>query len=98
MPFRRYFANRGAPHPLAYSMLTLAAGMLVCMIIAVTISVQASNRAIRESEQGQCETLQADVDAYTEVPPSSPAGIRQMQSKMERLRQLQCPKGREEQK
>lgn len=95
MPFRRFYAARGVEHPLVYSMATLALGMLVCMIIAVTISVQASNRAIRESEQGQCDTLQADVDAYTEAPPATKAGIRQMQSKMERLKQLQCPKGRE---
>jgi hypothetical protein len=49
-PFRRYFADRGSNHPVAYSILTLALGALACMAISVVISVTASNRAIRQNE------------------------------------------------
>jgi predicted histidine transporter YuiF (NhaC family) len=63
MPFRRYFEQRGAHHPVAYSMAVLALGMIVCMTIAVAISVQASNRAIEQGlareREIQRETLVA---------------------------------------
>jgi hypothetical protein len=52
-PFRRMLAARGASHPAAYSILIVIAGMLVCMVTAVTISVQASNRAIDKALQVQ---------------------------------------------
>lgn len=51
MPLRGWFAARGSAHPVAYSMLTLAAGMIACMVIAVSISVSASNRAIDRAIQ-----------------------------------------------
>ena len=49
MPLRKFFADRGANHPVAYSMLVLSLGMIACMAIAVVISVQASNRAIKQN-------------------------------------------------
>jgi hypothetical protein len=49
MPFRQWFAKRGAKHPVAYSNALLAGGVLVSMTIAVVISIQASNRAIQQS-------------------------------------------------
>lgn len=55
MPLRRWFADRGAQHPTAYSFITLAAGMLAAMAIAVVISVSASNRAIAQNEAQEAE-------------------------------------------
>lgn len=40
-------------------MFTLALGMIACMAIAVTISVSASNRAIRQNQQQEIEQQQA---------------------------------------
>lgn len=51
MPLRRFFARLGARHPVAYSNLTLAAGVLACMIIAVMVSVSASRTAARKAAQ-----------------------------------------------
>lgn|SRR4051812_30995506 len=75
MPLRRFFAQRGLKHPAAYSSAALALGVLVCMAIAVTISVQASNRAIaqnigqeraaRESARlATCEVVLTQGDAF----------------------------------
>lgn len=50
MPLRHLFAARGARHPVAYSMLTLALGMVACMAIGVWVSISASNRAIHQNE------------------------------------------------
>lgn len=36
-------------HAQRYPVITLALGMFVCMVIAVVVSVQASNRATRQS-------------------------------------------------
>jgi hypothetical protein len=47
MPFRQWFASRGAHHPFAYSMITLAGGMLVCMVISVSVSVANTDRAVK---------------------------------------------------
>lgn len=70
----------------------LSAAVIVCMLAAVCISVRASDRAIRKSERAQCESVQSDVDAYTEVPPQTRSGINQLRSKQELLRRLGCPK------
>jgi hypothetical protein len=82
MPFRRWFAERGANHPVAYSMLTLALGMVVCMAIAVGISVQATKRAVaqermsREQQRGAaCTVINRINEAYTEDPPVTKAGV-----------------------
>ena len=91
-PFRRVFAQAGVNHPVGYSILLLAASMVVCMLAAVTISIKASNHAIRESERAQCESIQADVDAYVEVPPITRSGINQLRSKRELLQSLGCPR------
>jgi nitrate reductase cytochrome c-type subunit len=56
MPFRRWFAERGAGHPAAYSLLVLALGMVVCMAAAVAVSNANTNRALArmvESEKRQ---------------------------------------------
>jgi hypothetical protein len=81
MPFRRWYAEHGAKHPTAYSMLTLAVGMLACMAIAVLISVQASDRAIERDRQSRQEARKASCllinqinNAYKEDPPVSTAG------------------------
>ena len=91
MPFRYVLKRAGVDHPVGYSLAMLALGMIVCMMAAVVISVRASERAIRESERGQCETIQADVDAYREEPPTTKAGRNQLRSKEDRLRDLGCP-------
>lgn len=49
MPFRRWFAEHDASHPVAYSILTLVVGVIAAMTISVVISVQASNRAIAQN-------------------------------------------------
>lgn len=77
-----------------YLVACLAAGMLACMLASVCISVRASEQAIRKAEQGQCDGLQADVDAYREEPPITKSGKRQLQSKVDRLRALHCPEGK----
>lgn len=52
-PFRRILAARGVRHPAAYSMVIVIAGLLVTMVTSVTISTQASNRAIRKVQQAE---------------------------------------------
>lgn len=94
-PFRRILKSGQVKHPVGYSLLLLAVGMLVCMLTAVTISIEASNRAIREAERGQCESLQADVDAYREEPPVTKSGRNQLLSKERRIQALGCPKPKE---
>jgi hypothetical protein len=85
MPFRRWFAERGAHHPVVYSMLTLAGGMLVCMVIAVGISVQASNRAIdrsiaqeraaREQQRAAaCVLIDTMIEVYSQPTPPTITG------------------------
>jgi hypothetical protein len=90
-PFRYVFREAGVKHPVGYSLVLAGAAMIVCMMAAVCISLKASERAIRISERGQCDTLQADVDAYREEPPRTAAGIHQLRSKQERLKALGCP-------
>lgn len=85
MPFRRYFAARGADHPLVYSMLVLVLGMLVAMYIAVRISVQASDRAIRQNREQErvaqekariaaCVVIDRMVKVYTDPTPPTITG------------------------
>lgn len=47
MPFRRWFAERGADHPAAYSILTLALGMVTSMGVAVGVSNANTDRAVK---------------------------------------------------
>lgn len=47
MPLRRWFAQRGSDHPAAYSILTLALGMIVSMGIAVGVSNANTDRAVK---------------------------------------------------
>lgn len=96
MPFRYVLKKAGTEHPVGYSLAMLALGMIICMMAAVAVSVRASDRAIRESERGQCETIQADVDAYREEPPTTKAGKNQLRAKLARLTELGCPKPKEE--
>jgi hypothetical protein len=60
MPFRRFFERRGVKHPVAYSNAMLALGVIMCMVIAVTASVQASNRALRAEQARERSSFQAE--------------------------------------
>lgn len=66
MPFRRWFAEQGARHPAAYSLLTLAAGGIVCMLISIMVSVQATNYAIERERLAQ-QRAEARERALAEV-------------------------------
>lgn len=101
MPFRQWFAKRGANHPAAYSMLTLALGMIACMAIAVGISVQASNRALRQSEGQQqmedeknrratCVVVTQIENAYKAEPPTTAAGQNVARAWADLSTQLRC--------
>jgi hypothetical protein len=89
-PFRYILKRGGVDHPVGYSLLLLAASMIVCMLAAVTISVRASDRAIRKSEIQQCESVQSDVDAYLATPPTTPAGWNQLRTKQRLLVKWEC--------
>lgn len=67
MPFRRWFAARGVGHPAAYSMAVLALGVVVCMGVAVLISVQASDRAVRAERFARVEALDRERAAREEA-------------------------------
>lgn len=90
-PFRHVLKRSGVEHPVGYSLAMLALGMIVCMLAAVTISVRASDRAIRESERKQCESVTSDVRAYEAVPPTTEAGKAQLRAKRELLVTWECP-------
>jgi hypothetical protein len=92
MPFRNLFRQAGVRHPVGYSLLLAAGAMIVCMMAAVVISVRASDRAVRESERRQCESVLSDVVAYRLTPPVTEAGKNQLRSKEELLRLWGCPK------
>ncbi len=88
----RYKPTRGGEErPWGYPLVLLAVGMLVCMMAAVVISTRASDRAIREAERGQCDTIASDILAYQEVPPTTPAGWYQLRVKEARFKALGCP-------
>lgn len=59
MPFRYILKRGGVDHPIGYSLLLLAAGMFVSMMVAVIISVSASNRAIKQSQGQQAQQQKA---------------------------------------
>lgn len=69
MPFRRFFERRGAAHPVAYSAATLALGVVVCMAITTVVSVQASDRAVRQSlaQERRAEARAAEVERAARV-------------------------------
>jgi uncharacterized phage protein gp47/JayE len=78
VPFRQFYASRGSRHPLAYSMLTLAAGMFASMVISVTWSVmtirndqardEARDRAAAERGRvAACATINRMVDVYSDA-------------------------------
>lgn len=64
MPFRRYFEDRGAHHPVAYSMAVLALGMITCMAITAGFSIQASKGAIQQSlaQERRAEAKAAELE------------------------------------
>ena len=76
---------------MGYSLLLAAAAMVVCMLAAVVISVQASERAVRESERKQCESVAADIKAYEDVPPATAAGKEQLRTKRALYQTWGCP-------
>lgn len=94
MPLRRWFADRGAEHPVTYSMITLAAGAIACMFISILVSVQLSERNKIESDRRLCASIASDVRAYLETPPATEAGRNQLRAKQELLRALRCPDGK----
>jgi len=94
MPFRRWFAHVGVKHPAAYSLATFALGMVMCMTIAVVISVQASNRAIRQSEMRACNALAAEIKVSQETPPASEAGRALYRARLDQYRIQHCPEGK----
>jgi hypothetical protein len=92
MPFRNLYRNAGVRHPVGYSIFLASLAVVVCMMAAVVISVRASDRAVRESERRQCESVMSDVVAYRAAPPVTEAGKNQLASKEELLRVWGCPK------
>ena len=91
MPFRYLFKKGGVDHPVGYSLLMLAGAMVVMMMAAVMISTEASDRAVRESERKQCESVTSDVHAFEVVPPVTQAGKAQLATKRELLIKWECP-------
>jgi hypothetical protein len=60
MPFRVILKRGGVEHPVGYSLLLASLAMVVCMLASVVISVNASNRAIRQNEaQEQAQRREA---------------------------------------
>jgi uncharacterized protein YejL (UPF0352 family) len=105
VPFRRFFAERGAKHPTAYSMALLALGGVVSMMIAVTISVQASNRAIAqnraqeqkaqlEARRAACQVIVTQADVFDPARggslPSTTAGRKAAGAWRSLAQQFQC--------
>lgn len=86
-PFRYMFKQAGVQHPVGYAVVL----MLFSMFITMAVSIKVSEHAIRESERGQCESIQADVDAYLAEPPITKSGWNQLRSKQARLKALGCP-------
>lgn len=81
MPLRRFFAQRGLKHPVAYSNATLALGVLMCMVIAISVPVHLNNRALERERAQQnaaraatCEVVQTMAAVYNEVPPTTKTG------------------------
>ncbi len=75
-----------------YHLVLLAVASIFLMLTAVWISDRAAERAIRESERRQCESVMSDVLAYRAVPPTTEAGQAQLRSKEELLRIWGCPR------
>jgi hypothetical protein len=86
-PFRYIFKQAGVQHPAAYSVII----MVLSMFITMAVCIKVTEHAIHVSERGQCQSLQADVDAYLDEPPITASGWNQLRSKQARLRQLGCP-------
>ena len=76
-----------------YNLLWLAAGMLICMLISICVSINASERQREESDRKLCASVASDVAAYMEAPPVTEAGRNQLRAKLELLRTLKCPDG-----
>ncbi len=91
MPFRYILKRGGVEHPVGYSLAMLAAGMLVSMMVAVIISVRASEKAVRDSERRQCENLAAEIRGYEIEPPRTPAGAEQLRAKVNLYQAWGCP-------
>jgi len=77
-------------------MMTLAFGMVACMIIAILVAVQVGEKNRRESDRRLCASILSDVNAYLESPPVTDAGRNQLRAKQDLLRALQCPDGPKE--
>lgn len=74
MPLRRWFARRGARHPAAYSNAVLALGVLMCMIIAVTVSVQMAERSRERNRAATCLVIRSMIVVYSEPDPVTETG------------------------
>lgn len=103
MPLRKWMTEHG--HPGWYSWFVIIGGCLTSMLIAVVISVQASNRAIAESEMRQrqadergratvCEFVNKIDGTYRDEPPSLPSGKAQAAAWAELRQDFQCNGGK----
>lgn len=75
-----------------YTWAVLITTSVVSAVLAVTISVQITQRQRIESDRKLCASIRADVNTYLETPPSTAAGKAQRDSKIELLRVLGCPR------
>lgn len=76
---------------LVYLIVTFAVAMLICTLAGIEISLHYSRAAIEKAERGQCDSIQADLDAYREEPPTTKAGKHQVAAKQARFAALGCP-------
>lgn len=84
------------------SMLVVILGLLASMVAAVSVSVAASDRAIRENEErnrqarveghrASCLLINSQVNVYREEPPMTPAGKKAAEAWEEMRRVFACP-------
>ena len=74
MALRRWFTERGVSHPGAYSSAVLALGVLMCMIIAVTVSVQVTERSRERNRAATCLVIKRMIVVYSEPTPVTETG------------------------
>jgi hypothetical protein len=67
MPFREFFTRRGARHPVAYSNLTLVAGILAVMGITLYAALSMFQQSQEEGRARQRAAVCAVADRMVEV-------------------------------
>lgn len=100
MPFRQFYRDRGSNHPVAYSILTLALGMLACMAISVIISVslfrqslQRERDALESNRRATCAVINAQAEAFRASEPVTDAGKRAAEAWENLAVRFNCTKG-----